>query len=67
MAIDWINAGCPIPDESMLLGMARVLRREADVRDLATTGPVRHLSALASPEEVARHPQGMILGMGAVH
>jgi hypothetical protein len=67
VAIDWINAGCPIPTDQLMLTLAPVLRDEGEVRTMAASRPVRHLTVVTPLEEVAANPQGRILGLGTVH
>lgn len=68
IAIDWINAGCPIPSQGFVQSMAPNRRTLAEVRTLvAENRPIPRLSLLSTADAVASHPRQRILGMGAVH
>ncbi|MFN2606690.1 MAG: LodA/GoxA family CTQ-dependent oxidase [Acidimicrobiales bacterium] len=67
IAIDWINAGCPIPTAGFMKSIRPERRSVAEIASLAPTAPIPRLSLLSTPEAVASHPRQRILGMGAVH
>jgi len=67
IAVDWINAGCPVPTQGFVTSIRPERRSLAEVAALSTDQPVPRLSLLSTPEAQASHPRRRILGMGAVH
>jgi hypothetical protein len=61
IAVEWIDAGCPLPAGDLPAGDQPAGEPPAGDR------PVRPLTLLSPPERVAAHPTGMIHGTGSVH
>jgi len=67
IAVDWINAGCPVPTQGFVKSVRPERRSLAEVAALSADQPVPRLSLLSTPEAQASHPRRRILGMGTVH